>query len=117
MYNKQKRFFFFFFQKFAFKISFTDAHHKYMDAVKLHLAWLKSVNNSYERGYDVIVAYRYALNEMKEILVKNMLKNDMHLMITAMLLLCHVCMTYTPRWIDNQRYIYIYIELPFILIF
>ncbi|XP_047344818.1 GPI ethanolamine phosphate transferase 2 isoform X2 [Vespa velutina] len=70
--------------------NFQYAHHKYMDAVKLHLAWLKSVNNSYETGYDVIAAYRSALNEMKEILVKNMLKNDTHLMITAMLFLCHI---------------------------
>ncbi|KAF7407296.1 hypothetical protein HZH66_001833 [Vespula vulgaris] len=70
--------------------NFQYAHHKYIDAVKLHLAWLKSVNNSYETGYDVIAAYRSALNEMKELLVKNILKNDTHLMITAMFFLCHV---------------------------
>ncbi|KAI4501714.1 hypothetical protein M0802_003049 [Mischocyttarus mexicanus] len=66
------------------------AHHKYMDAVKLHLNWLKSSNNSYETGYHVIAAYRSALNEMKEILVKNMSKNDTYLMITAMFFLYHV---------------------------
>ncbi|KAF7413550.1 hypothetical protein HZH68_002039 [Vespula germanica] len=70
--------------------NFQYAHHKYIDAVKLHLAWLKSVNNSYETGHDVIAAYRSALNEMKELLVKNILKNDTHLMITAMFFLCHV---------------------------
>ncbi|XP_014607226.1 PREDICTED: GPI ethanolamine phosphate transferase 2 [Polistes canadensis] len=70
--------------------NFQYAHHKYMDAVKLHLNWLKSHNNSYETGYHIIAAYRSALNEMKEILVKNMLKNDTYLMITAMLFLCHV---------------------------
>ncbi|XP_015174532.1 PREDICTED: GPI ethanolamine phosphate transferase 2 [Polistes dominula] len=70
--------------------NFQYAHHKYMDAIKLHLNWMKSPNNPYETEYHIIAAYRSALNEMKEILVKNMLKNDTYLMITAMFFLCHV---------------------------
>ncbi|KAK2580471.1 hypothetical protein KPH14_006212 [Odynerus spinipes] len=85
------------------------AHHKYMDAIKFHVAWLNAVNKSYETGYDVIAAYRSALNEMKEVLIRNMLKNDTYSMITAMLFLCQVL------WIllHEQYYLSISLEKVF----
>ena len=68
-----------------------DAYKNYQNAIKLHAAWLNTKSSPNDVVQDIVQFYEAATKEMKNILMGTLLEYDLHSMILAMILLCHVC--------------------------
>ncbi|XP_014222688.1 GPI ethanolamine phosphate transferase 2 [Trichogramma pretiosum] len=68
----------------------TNAYKNYQNAMKLHEAWLTTQSSSNEMVDDIIEMYEEAIIEIKDDLMGNLLKYDLHSMVTAMIFLCNV---------------------------
>lgn len=68
----------------------TDAYEKYLEAIKLHSAWLNTKDHPNEVADDIVLSYRIALKGMKEILINSTVKYDFPVITIAIILLCHV---------------------------
>ena len=49
---------------------------KYLEAVKLHNAWLNTKDHPNDMTDDIALLYKTALKEMKEVLINSMIKYD-----------------------------------------
>ncbi|XP_076680624.1 GPI ethanolamine phosphate transferase 2, catalytic subunit-like isoform X3 [Andrena cerasifolii] len=66
------------------------AYQKYLEAIKLHNAWLNTKDHPNDITDDIVLSYKLALKGMKEVLINSMIKYDFHIITVAILFLCHV---------------------------
>lgn len=72
------------------RLIITDAYKKYLEAIKLHNAWLNTKDHPNGITDDIVLSYKIALKEMKEILINNTIKYDFQIITIAIIFLCHV---------------------------
>nr|XP_034180311.1 GPI ethanolamine phosphate transferase 2 [Osmia lignaria] len=63
---------------------------KYLEAVKLHNAWLNTKDHPNDMTDDIALLYKTALKEMKEVLINSMIKYDFQIIIISIFFLCHI---------------------------
>ncbi|XP_015438915.1 PREDICTED: GPI ethanolamine phosphate transferase 2 [Dufourea novaeangliae] len=66
------------------------AYQKYMEAIKLHIAWLNTKDHTNDITDDIVLSYKAALKGMKELLISSMIKYDFHLITVAIFFLSHI---------------------------
>ncbi|XP_053996555.1 GPI ethanolamine phosphate transferase 2 isoform X1 [Hylaeus anthracinus] len=66
------------------------AYQKYLEAIKLHNAWLTTKDYPNHVGDDIVLSYKVALKGMKEMLISSMIKFDLHIITVAIFFLCHI---------------------------
>ncbi|XP_017882282.1 GPI ethanolamine phosphate transferase 2 [Ceratina calcarata] len=66
------------------------AYQKYLEAIKLHNAWLNTKNNPADTTDDIVLSYKIALQEMKGILINSTVKYDFPIITIAILFLCQI---------------------------
>ncbi|XP_043251717.1 GPI ethanolamine phosphate transferase 2 [Colletes gigas] len=66
------------------------AYQKYLEAVKLHNAWLNTKDHPNDMTDDIVLSYKIALKGMKEALINNLIKYDFHIITVAIFFLCHI---------------------------
>ncbi|CAL7933068.1 unnamed protein product [Xylocopa violacea] len=66
------------------------AYKKYLEAIKLHSAWLNTKDHPDGMTNDIVLFYRTALKSMKEILVNSTIKYDFQIITVATFFLCHI---------------------------
>ncbi|XP_076621223.1 phosphatidylinositol glycan anchor biosynthesis class G isoform X3 [Colletes latitarsis] len=66
------------------------AYQKYLEAVKLHNAWLTTKDHPNDMTDDIVLSYKIALKGMKEALINNLIKYDFHIITVAIFFLCHI---------------------------
>lgn len=67
-----------------------DAYHKYLEAIKLHNAWLNIKDHPDSMTDDIVLCYKTALKGMKEVLMNSIIKYDFQIITIAIIFLCHV---------------------------
>lgn len=68
----------------------TDAYHKYLEAIKLHNAWLNTKDHPDDMTDDIVFSYKTALKGMKDILISSIVKYDFQIITIAIIFLCQV---------------------------
>ncbi|XP_076764816.1 GPI ethanolamine phosphate transferase 2, catalytic subunit-like [Xylocopa sonorina] len=66
------------------------AYEKYLEAMRLHIAWLNSRDHPNDTINDIVLSYRLALQNMKELLINSTIKYDFQIIMMATLFLCHI---------------------------
>ncbi|OAD62584.1 GPI ethanolamine phosphate transferase 2 [Eufriesea mexicana] len=66
------------------------AYQKYLEAIKLHNAWLDTKDQSDDMTDDIVLSYKTALKGMKEILINSTVKYDFQIITIAIFFLCHI---------------------------
>ncbi|XP_031837371.2 phosphatidylinositol glycan anchor biosynthesis class G isoform X1 [Nomia melanderi] len=66
------------------------AYKKYIEAIKLHSAWLNTKDHPNDMTDDITTSYKTALKGMKELLINNMIKYDFHIITVAIFFLSHI---------------------------
>lgn len=69
---------------------FADAYQKYLEAIKLHNAWLTTKDHQSDMADDIVLSYKIALKGMKEACTKSIIKYDFYMITVAIFFLCHV---------------------------
>ncbi|XP_043527407.1 GPI ethanolamine phosphate transferase 2 isoform X3 [Frieseomelitta varia] len=66
------------------------AYHKYLEAIKLHNAWLNTKDHPDDMTDDIVLSYKTALKGMKEILISSIVKYDFQIITVAIIFLCQI---------------------------
>ncbi|KZC05549.1 GPI ethanolamine phosphate transferase 2, partial [Dufourea novaeangliae] len=74
------------------------AYQKYMEAIKLHIAWLNTKDHTNDITDDIVLSYKAALKGMKELLISSMIKYDFHLITVAIFFLSHETVNKMGKW-------------------
>nr|XP_033197814.1 GPI ethanolamine phosphate transferase 2 [Bombus vancouverensis nearcticus] len=66
------------------------AYHKYLEAIKLHNAWLNIKDHPDGMTDDIVLCYKTALKGMKEVLMYSIIKYDFQIITISIIFLCHI---------------------------
>ncbi|XP_076172790.1 phosphatidylinositol glycan anchor biosynthesis class G isoform X2 [Ptiloglossa arizonensis] len=66
------------------------AYQKYLEAIKLHNAWLTTKDHQSDMADDIVLSYKIALKGMKEACTKSIIKYDFYMITVAIFFLCHI---------------------------
>ncbi|KOC61014.1 GPI ethanolamine phosphate transferase 2 [Habropoda laboriosa] len=66
------------------------AYQKYLEAIKLHNAWLNTKDHPNDMTDDIVSSYQTALKGMKEMLINSAVKYDFQLITVAIFFLSHI---------------------------
>ncbi|KAF3420554.1 hypothetical protein E2986_01438 [Frieseomelitta varia] len=75
-----------------------DAYHKYLEAIKLHNAWLNTKDHPDDMTDDIVLSYKTALKGMKEILISSIVKYDFQIITVAIIFLCQIIENGIEEW-------------------
>lgn len=91
---------------------FVDAYQKYLEAIKLHNAWLDTKDHPDDMADDIVLSYKTALKEMKEILINSTVKYDFQIITIAIFFLCPVRVKVSLICNHARLFLYNLITIP-----